>query len=120
MPVDIAHPRSRGRGQRRGRVGLARLVLGRSGPEELQAFIRSRIGPVLDYDEQRGTELVQTLEAWFAAGSKAADAARGLHIHPHTVSQRLDRIGKLLGASWRDPGNALDLRMALRLWRLQR
>lgn len=101
-------------------LGLARLVLGKSGPEELHAFIRSVIGPVLDYDEHRGTELVRTLESWFAAGSRPADAARRLHIHPHTVSQRLDRIGKLLGAGWRDPSKALDLQMALRLWRLQR
>ena len=58
--------------------------------------------------------------AWFAAGSRPADTARRLHIHPNTVGQRLDRIGKLLGTGWRDPSQALDLQMALRLWRLQR
>ena len=100
-------------------LGLARLVLGKSGPDELQAFIRSAIGPVLDYDELRGTELVPTLEAWFEAGSRSADTARRLHIHPNTVGQRLDRIGKLLGAGWREPSQALDLQMALRLWRLR-
>lgn len=101
-------------------LGLARLVLGQSGPDELQAFIRSVIGPVLDYDERRGTELVETLDAWFEAGSRPADTARRLHIHPNTVGQRLDRIGKLLGPGWRDAGKALDLQMAVRLWRLRR
>ncbi len=101
-------------------LGLARLVLGDSGPAELDAFIASAIGPVLEYDERRGTELVETLEAWFAAGSRPAETAKQLHIHPNTVAQRLDRIGRLLGDGWRDPSRSLDLQMALRLWRLRR
>ncbi|HSE71745.1 MAG TPA: GAF domain-containing protein [Nocardioidaceae bacterium] len=101
-------------------LGLARLVLGGSGPAELDAFVRSTIGPVLEYDERRGTELVETLDAWFSAGSKPAETAKRLHIHPNTVAQRLDRITRLLGEGWRDPSRSLDLQMALRLWRLKR
>ena len=59
-------------------------------------------------------------EAAVRSGSRPADIARRLHIHPNTVGQRLDRTGKLLGTGWRDPSQALDLQMALRLWRLQR
>jgi DNA-binding PucR family transcriptional regulator len=40
-------------------------------------------------------------------------------VHPNTVSQRLDRVGELLGSSWRDPGRALDLQLALRVHRLR-
>ncbi|MGH3332202.1 MAG: helix-turn-helix domain-containing protein, partial [Nocardioidaceae bacterium] len=49
-----------------------------------------------------------------------AETAKTLHIHPNTVAQRLDRIARLLGEDWRDPAKALDLQMALRLWRLRR
>jgi DNA-binding PucR family transcriptional regulator len=42
-----------------------------------------------------------------------------LHVHVNTVTQRLDRIGQLLGADWHDPGRALDLQLALRLHRLR-
>ena len=101
-------------------LGLARLVLGDAGPHELDAFIADAIGPVLDYDERRGTGLVETLEAWFTSGSRPAETAKALHIHPNTVAQRLDRIGRLLGAGWRDPARSLDLQMALRLYRLRR
>ena len=45
---------------------------------------------------------------------------RARRIHPNTVAQRLDRIGRLLGAGWRDPARSLDLQMALRLYRLRR
>jgi hypothetical protein len=101
-------------------LGLARLVLGDSGPDELDAFVEAAIGPVLAYDRRRGTNLVETVEAWFAAGSRPAETAKALHIHPNTVAQRLDRVSRLLGPGWRDPARALDLQMALRLYRLRR
>ncbi len=100
-------------------LGLARLLLGHNGPEELTAFVGATLGPVLDYDARRGTDLVATLEAWFAAGTRPAETAKRLHLHANTVAQRLDRIGTLLGADWRDPARALDVQLALRLRRLQ-
>ena len=101
-------------------LGLAQLVLGRGGSEELDAFITAMIGPVLEYDARRGTDLVATLDTWFASGSRPAETARRMHVHPNTVAQRLGRIGKLLDSGWKDPARALDLQMALRLWRLRR
>ncbi|HZJ06549.1 MAG TPA: GAF domain-containing protein [Nocardioidaceae bacterium] len=101
-------------------LGLAQLVLGNGGQEELDAFINEMIGPVLEYDKRRGTGLVATLDAWFASGSRPAETARSMHVHANTVAQRLDRIGTLLGAGWRDPARSLDLQMALRLSRLRR
>jgi len=99
-------------------LGVARLVLGDSGPEALAAFVTATIGPVLDYDARRGTELGETLEAWFASGARPAETAKALHIHPNTVAQRLDRVTRLLGDGWRDPRRGLDLQLALRLNRL--
>ncbi len=100
-------------------LGLARLLLGKNGPDELDAFIETMVGPVLAYDARRGTELVATLEAWFAAGSRPAETAKQLHVHPNTVAQRLDRVGTLLGDDWRDPARGLDVQLALRLYRLR-
>ncbi|HSE54440.1 MAG TPA: GAF domain-containing protein [Nocardioidaceae bacterium] len=101
-------------------LGLARLVLGDSDPESLDAFVEATIGPVLAYDERRGTNLVETMEAWFAAGARPAETAKTLHIHPNTVAQRLDRVSRLLGGAWRDPARTLDLQMALQLHRMRR
>jgi sugar diacid utilization regulator len=99
-------------------LGLARLLLGHNGREELAAFVRTSIGPVLDYDAQRGTDLAGTLEAWFAAGGSPAATARRLHVHANTVTQRLERVDSLLGEGWRDPARALEQQLALQIWRL--
>jgi DNA-binding PucR family transcriptional regulator len=100
-------------------LGLTRLLLGENGPEQLGTFVADTLGPVLDYDAARGTSLVATLEAWFATGGRAREAAALLHVHPNTVAQRLDRVAGLLGSDWRDPARALDLQLALRVHRLR-
>ena len=55
----------------------------------------------------------------FAAGGSPRHAAGTLHVHVNTVSQRLERIGALLGESWQQPDHALELQIALRLRSLQ-
>ncbi|MGZ6746190.1 MAG: helix-turn-helix domain-containing protein [Nocardioides sp.] len=100
-------------------LGLSRLLLGQNGPEQLAEFVGSTLGPVLAYDAQRGTSLVETLEAWFASGGRVKDTGEALHVHPNTVVQRLERVGELLGPAWRDPARGLDVQLALRVHRLR-
>ncbi len=100
-------------------LGLARLLLGSNGPGELEDFLDRTVGPVLAYDAQRHTDLAKTLEAWFAADGGLRETASALHIHPTTVTQRLDRVGQLRGEGWRDPRRKLDLQLALQLTRLR-
>ncbi|MBS2939381.1 helix-turn-helix domain-containing protein [Nocardioides sp. J2M5] len=101
-------------------LGVARLLLGDNDPEHVASFIDAAVGPVRDWDERRGTALLATLEAWFAAGGRLKETAAALHLHPNTVTQRLERVGELLGPGWREPARALDVQLALRLARLQR
>ncbi|CAL9572753.1 hypothetical protein SUDANB37_04887 [Streptomyces sp. enrichment culture] len=80
-------------------------------------FVRRAIGPVLDYDTQQCTELARTLEAYFASACSPSRAAETLHVHPNTVSRRLERVTDLLGAGWQEPSRALEVQLALQLWR---
>ena len=78
-------------------------------------FVTDTIGPLLDYDRARGSELVAKLAAWFGEGGHLGRTGTALHVHVNTVAQRLTRIGKLLGADWCEPGRALELQVALQL-----
>jgi DNA-binding PucR family transcriptional regulator len=73
---------------------------------------------VLDYDARRGTDLVTTLRAWFDTGASPARAAEALGVHVNTVTQRLDRVGRLLGRDWSSPDRGLQVQLALQLHRL--
>ncbi|MEV5407835.1 helix-turn-helix domain-containing protein [Thermopolyspora sp. NPDC052614] len=97
-------------------LGFVGLLMGDR--QDVGGFVRSVLGPLLDYDERRGTALVATLEAYFATGGSQARAAEALHIHVNTVTQRLDRMGRLLGEGWQEPGRALEIQLALKLHRL--
>ncbi|PRX48427.1 sugar diacid utilization regulator [Prauserella shujinwangii] len=97
-------------------LGFVGMVLGDR--TEVPRFVRATLGPVLDYDEARGTELVRTLRAYFGCGGNLTRAKEELHVHVNTVAQRLERISSLLGSDWQSPDRALELQLALRLHRL--
>lgn len=78
-------------------------------------FVTDTLGPVLEYDAARGSDLAATLDAWFGVGGHLGRAAGVLHLHPNTVGQRLSRIGALLGPGWAEPDRALQLQLALQL-----
>ncbi len=86
---------------------------------DLAGYVRTTIGPVLDYDERRGTDLVDTLRAYFDCGTNLTRAKDVLHVHVNTVVQRLDRIASLLGEDWQTPDRALEIQLALRLQQLR-
>ncbi|MDB1088005.1 GAF domain-containing protein [Streptomyces sp. ACA25] len=96
--------------------GFLGLLLADS--QDVAGFVRRTLGPLLDYDARRGTELVVTVDAFFACGMSPARAKDVLHIHVNTVAQRLDRVGRLLGEDWQSPSRALEIQLALRLHRL--
>lgn len=82
---------------------------------DLSGYVRAALGPVLDYDARRGSDLLHTLRVYFASGMSQARAKEALHVHVNTVVQRLERIGRLLGPDWQSPDRALELQLALRM-----
>ena len=107
-----------GQGASLAELGFVGLVLGDQ--PDVPGFVTSALGPLLDYDERRGTDLVGTLQAYFDAGGNLARTREALHVHVNTVAQRLDRVGKLIGEDWQDPERQLELQVALRLHRISR
>lgn len=113
--------RSLGRtGETAGSADLGFVGLLLADDRDVPAYVRSVLGPVLDYDERRGTELVTTLRTYFAEGGAVARTATALHLHANTVTQRLDRVARLLGGDWAGPERRLEVQLALRLEALVR
>ena len=81
----------------------------------LRAFLDRSLGQLIDHDRDRGTDLLGTLSAYFANAGNFVRTARALHIHPNTLTKRIDRISSLLGHDWQQPDVALNLQLAVRL-----
>ncbi|WP_101255964.1 helix-turn-helix domain-containing protein [Streptomyces barkulensis] len=105
-----------GEGAGAGDLGFLGLLL--ADGRDVEGFVHRILGPLLEYDERRGTDLVGTLEAYFASGSSPARTKDVLHVHVNTVAQRLERVGRLLGSDWQCPERALEVQLALRLYRM--
>ncbi|GHH09464.1 cyclic diguanylate phosphodiesterase [Streptomyces lanatus] len=96
--------------------GFLGLLL--AGDRDIAGFVDRTIGQVVAYDERRGTDLLRTLDAYFACGMSPARTKDDLHVHVNTVAQRLERVGHLLGADWQSPARVLEIQLALRLYQL--
>lgn len=96
--------------------GFLGLLL--AGDRDISGFVGRTIGGVVAYDERRGTDLLRTLDAYFASGMSPARTKDALHVHVNTVAQRLERVGRLLGDDWQSPARTLEIQLALRLHRL--
>lgn len=96
--------------------GFLGLLL--AGSRDISGFVERTIGQVVTYDAKRGTNLLRTLDAYFACGMSPARTRDELHVHVNTVAQRLERVGRLLGPDWQSPARALEIQLAVRLHRL--
>jgi DNA-binding PucR family transcriptional regulator len=97
---------------RHGDVSLEILLM--QDPERAREFVASELGPLADSTEQ-SARLRETLEASFRWGSHVTTAEH-LHLHEHTVRNRLLRAGELLGHPLKV--RRTELQVALRLSRL--
>jgi DNA-binding PucR family transcriptional regulator len=66
-------------------------------PAELQRFYAETVEPLVAYDEQYDTDLVQTLETFLDADGNVAGTAQRLFTHRHTIRYRLERVRELCG-----------------------
>ncbi|MET8824610.1 helix-turn-helix domain-containing protein [Streptomyces sp. NPDC004610] len=98
-------------------MGFLGLLL--SDERDTEGFVRSVLGPVIDYDSERRTGLIPTLEAYYAMGGSPTYAARMLHVHRNTVERRLERITEMLGPTWQQADRALEIQLALRIRRMR-
>ena len=66
-------------------------------PAELQRFYTETVQPLVAYDAQYETDLVQTLETFLECDGNVAGTASKLYTHRHTVRYRLERVRDLSG-----------------------
>ncbi len=85
----------------------------------VRAFCEQVIGPLVKYDEEHRSSLVQTMDAYFAHHGNISQTAESLFIHRNTLLYRLDRIQELTGQNLNQADMRLAMHLALKLWRLR-
>jgi purine catabolism regulator len=93
-------------------VDTKHLLKELAGSRDLAPF-RELVRPLVEYDRERRSDLVRTLQAYFAASANASEAADQMFLHRNSMLYRLARIQDLTGLDLKDPGATLALQLGL-------
>lgn len=80
----------------------------------LRQLVDGTLGPLIAYDAERNSALLESLETVFRSRRQMAVAAEQLHVHKHTLAYRLKRIEQLTGRDLNEVHDIAELWLALR------
>lgn len=73
------------------------------------------LGSLVEYDKEKGTDLVLTLTKYFETQGNLKEMSEELFIHYNTVVYRLQRIREITGIDLDDYEERLNLQIALKI-----
>jgi PucR family transcriptional regulator, purine catabolism regulatory protein len=68
-------------------------------PGELEGLRAETVSPLMTYDSEHGTELVETLRVFLINDGSTSETAVQMRLHRHTVGYRLARVYEVSGLS---------------------
>jgi DNA-binding PucR family transcriptional regulator len=93
-------------------LGIHRLLLQVPDLDELRSFVQEVVGPLLAGDR---SSLLRTLAVYLRENGSLQRAARELHVHPNTVTYRLDRVAGITGLDLGRYQDRLSAQVALEI-----
>jgi purine catabolism regulator len=97
-----------------GNSSLYNLLLSLKNPGELHRFCMTWLADLIAYDEQQHSDLLDTLNTYFANNGNTALTAKELKIHRNTLAYRLNRIAEITCLDLDDADVRLNLHLALK------
>ncbi len=97
-------------------LGVYRLLAAAEDPREVERFVTEWLGPLMEYDAHRKSELVLTLYQYLECGGRYAETASALVIHRSTLKYRLQRIREVSGLHLGESDVNFNLQLACRAW----
>jgi len=98
-----------------GDLGLYHLLNHLQGCDQLLDFYNQTLAPLQNYDWEHGTQLVNTLEAFFAHHGNVSQTAEALYLHRNSLLYRLERIAEISSMDINDADDRFALQLALKL-----
>ena len=94
------------------------LALKERNLDKLHQFYVDALGPLVEHDNRKHSDLIRTLAGFFEANGNLARAAQELDVHRNTLVYRLERIAELTELDLDDSDNRLILHLALKTKRV--
>ncbi|MGH2613731.1 MAG: PucR family transcriptional regulator [Thermomicrobiales bacterium] len=100
-------------------TGSYRVLLGIGANPESRRFWDGYLRDLIDYGEQKGMDLLGTLELYLTTQGNVSETARRLHLHRQSLLYRLQRIEELTGGDLSDAQHRFALELSTHLYRLR-
>jgi purine catabolism regulator len=101
-----------------GDLSVYRLLFKMAEHPDLVSFCNETLGALTHYDREQNSNLVETLEAFFAHHGNLSQTAEALFIHRNTLQYRMDRIAEIASIDLDNPETRLALQLAIKANRL--
>lgn len=85
---------------------------------ELEDFYETTLKVLVEYDNKKSTELVETLKSYFDNNGNLTRISEDLFTHYNTVLYRIKRIEEITGVNLNDPTDRLNLEIAIKIKKL--
>jgi purine catabolism regulator len=95
-------------------LGSYSVLLGGQPREALEGFVRSVLGPLIDRDVARSSDLVASVRAFIESGGRWEPGAESLAIHRHTLRYRVRQAEDLLGRDLTSAEDRMEIWLALK------
>jgi purine catabolism regulator len=94
--------------------GESTLLFGPRSREEAQMTVEHVLGPIIAYDKENETDLVNSLRVFLECNRSWKQAAELLFVHKQTLIYRMRRVEELTGRKLNETTDVVDIWLALR------
>lgn len=95
---------------------LNRLLLQLASDETVRDITQSAIAPLIEYEQERDIDLIETFIVYDDEKRNVSQAARALNLHRQSLLYRLDKINKLTNLSVDNPDDAFLLNISIKVY----
>ncbi len=99
-------------------MGVYRLLTSESLRSEYRLLYKEYFEKIVQYDEERDTDLVKTIKAYFECNGNLQKVADLLHLHYNTVAYRMKRIKKMTNIDFDDSNGRFLLQTLLIIYEI--
>lgn len=96
-------------------LGIYRILSYEELQPELKQFYNETLEPLVKYDKDKDSDLVETLNCYFACGSNLKRVSEEMYTHYNTVIYRMQRIKEIANLDLDDPNQRLNVQIALKI-----
>ncbi|WIV11681.1 PucR family transcriptional regulator [Proteiniborus sp. MB09-C3] len=100
-------------------LGIFRILSYEELQPELQQFYKEILEPLVRYDNEKGTELIETLKKYFECAGNLKKISEEMYTHYNTVIYRIQRIKEITGIDFENYNDRLNFQISLKILEMQ-